>query len=292
MLQSAIMTILCRVLSVAFVVANLAAASYAKADKQPPSTHTLPDVIEIAKHSVVRVSCVLANGAGRSWGTGFFVSTNGSVLTANHVIATSPCRLVMIDLPLPSIMVGGTSISGNYSGIVATIIANDPEHDLALLKPQRNPLTPDFREPSVRVGNQEIAGKHESLPAALAVNQLRDGEQVFTSGYPLDGNILITTTGFIGSSEPIGPDLTAHRLRDAYWADMRVNHGNSGGALFSAKSGKVVGMIDAFEGVGVEVNHTSNPVIQYNSGIAYIIPALDIAEFLKKNSVLTSTGAN
>ncbi|MEO6922286.1 MAG: hypothetical protein ABI142_00520 [Bryocella sp.] len=56
-----------------------------------------------------------------------------------------------------------------------------------------------------------------------------------------------------------------------YQADLRIDHGNSGGPAFSSKDQAVIGIIDEIGGG--------------QSAFAYILPAKYIIEFLDKTGV-------
>jgi S1-C subfamily serine protease len=273
------------------------------AKKKIPS---LPDLVDRDKASVVKVSCLYPHSPQGTTGTGFFINKDGLVVTAFHVI-NHPFDLLTIDLPQPSFMTAnGNSFINGFSGISAIVVAVDVDHDLVLLKPETNPLSPAYKPIPILESSdgQRVLETFKGVPVSFEMDKLRDGDPVFTSGYPLNMGILITTAGIVSSSSPVDADIPAHRLRNVYFADMHVNHGNSGGPLFSASSGRAVGMIDAFEPADVETrvlaeentrnsggesandqNGTRRMLLQYNSGIGIIIPAVDIVEFLKRNGV-------
>jgi hypothetical protein len=75
------------------------------------------------------------------------------------------------------------------------VVAVDEAHDIAVLKPTQNSPFPEIRV--LHSPTQNITVK-PSL-GTLDPRQLRDGEPVFTSGYPLELPILITTRTALGA---------------------------------------------------------------------------------------------
>lgn len=129
---------------------------------------------------------------------------------------------------------------GSFSDTAFTVVDTDAIHDLALLKPEQN-----------------LAGPGHA--AVFLVSRPKDGERVAVSGYPLGKSVLITTSGNVASSwgfeyfrqpTPV-PGITLPKTKDVFLVDMHVNHGNSGGPVYSVETGRVIGVCDAF---GLEDN--------------------------------------
>lgn len=76
-------------------------------------------------------------------------------------------------------------------------------------------------------------------------------------------------------------------MKDLYLADLRVNHGNSGGPVYSARSGAVIGVCVAFELADIESRNLpeAGSLLKYNAGISVIVPALYVSNLLKKNGL-------
>lgn len=265
--------------------------------------------IDAVRPSVVRVATALGSG------TGFFINSDGYVITAGHVV-TGPDGTVVqtatIQLPYENVHAGngGLNINYNVNGtfhrLPAVVLDIDRIHDIAILKPTKNPLSPGFRVPSF-VGGPGIPDV-KLMPRSAAVlepRRLKDGEPIFISGYPLSIAVLITTSGAIASSDAV--DIENNTLKDVYWGDIRANHGNSGGPVVSLETNKVIGMQRGiatanaeFEGgsyaYGFGVDNQGNVVkdakgnsllrpILYNSGLTEIIPAEFIVALLTKNHI-------
>ena len=126
-------------------------------DPQPPPIRTVAEVVADTRAAVVRVSD--ANGTG----SGFFIDSNGHVLTNAHVVDGLAGIAVAIE--------GGPEYA-------AEVIGFDPERDLALLKIDAPTATPFL---------------------SLAT-QIQAGESVIALGYPfgLQGGLTVTT-GIVSS---------------------------------------------------------------------------------------------
>jgi putative serine protease PepD len=172
-------------------------------------------VAGIAKRVQPGVVSIEISAAGkRGNGSGFVVSSDGYVVTNNHVAAPAASggalRVVFQD--------------GTYS--TATIVGRDPNSDIAVLRIQRGNL------PSVQLGDSD----------KLAV-----GDPVVAFGSPL-GLQGTVTSGIISSLDR--PVVTGGESGDqqAYMAaiqtDAAINPGNSGGPLVDG-DGRVIGVNSA-----------------------------------------------
>jgi len=237
-------------------------------------------------------------------GTGFFVTYDGYAITANHVIedglalaaqlGTTNEFKIGIAWPNTDMKRGHASITlrGNFTTVPVTVVDRDTRHDLALLKLASNPFIGEVSGPTFQFGeNKEVI----DLGAQVCrLNDLRpkDGEAVGLSGYPLSESIMVTKGGWIASSWSIDtknidlpgapPGWQMPDIGDVYLADIEVNHGNSGGPVYSAADAKVLGVAVAFKGTPVE----GAPNLMYSSGITVIVPTKYVLELMKKNGVV------
>jgi S1-C subfamily serine protease len=282
----------------------------------PSKPLTLPQAISQIRQSVVQISVVIdqfppnpQSFAGRPQtrvlGSGFLVSDD-YFITAKHVIDAFQ------SLPVPDgngrkrigVGVAGlntSNVRGTFGVYEVEIVDQDSVHDLVLLhklsyKFMFQTLAVAIITPS-KGGPQQIPEYQPLKPARLSVDRPEEGDAIATSGYPLNNAVLITTSGTVASSwdfyesefHPPGapPSFIAFNIEDRYLADLRVNHGNSGGPVYSISSGAVIGVCQAFELADVEAMNVPSvhvPLV-YNSGISLFVPARYIAELLKKNNV-------
>ncbi len=138
-------------------------------------------------------------------GTGFFITSQGYIITNNHVVdGTKDVSIILSD---------GTQEN-------ATIVGTDPFSDIAVLKT-------DGKVPAVaRLGNSDV---------------LKPGETVIAIGSPL-GNFRNTVTVGVVSATGRSIDLgNGTLIEDLIQTDAAINHGNSGGPLVNL-AGQVIGI--------------------------------------------------
>jgi S1-C subfamily serine protease len=175
-----------------------ATAQIEHAIKYQPKDAELAEAIDMFKQE-------LANRDLLGTGSGFFVSSDGYILTNHHVIEGEG----RIEVRL----------SGETETLAAQVVATNAVRDMALLKVALPP-----------------GGQFRSLP--VAVGKLKDGSSIASFGHPL-GDALGTGVKSAQGSVSELPETTRNKM---YALDLRVNRGNSGGPLCDLQ-GNVVGMI-------------------------------------------------
>ena len=208
---------------------------------------TPQDVYENYVNAVVAISNsgTVTNVFGQtvpmaSSGSGFVISSDGYILTNNHVIEDAQTLTVMLT-------------SGEEYD--ATVIGADPENDVALIKIDATDL------PTASIGDSD----------SISV-----GEQVCAIGNPLGELTNTLTVGYISAldREIAEPSSTVINM---FQTDCAINSGNSGGPLFDMH-GNVVGITTAkpssssssatVEGIGfcIPINDAMNivnDILQY-----------------------------
>jgi S1-C subfamily serine protease len=101
------------------------------------------------------------------------------------------------------------------------------------------------------------------------------------------------------AQEPVPgrPGITVPKIQDLYLLDIHLNHGNSGGPVYSPDTGAVIGVADAYQldDVMVEGLPGSEPeqahdkdtgrALKTNAGLGVVVPARYVVDLLKKNNV-------
>lgn len=130
-----------------------------------------------------------------SLGSGFIISSNGYILTNNHVVKDAAEIVVRLN---------------DRRELNATLVGSDPSSDLALLKVEADNL------PTVKAGDSD---------------QLEVGEWVVAIGSPFGFDYSVTA----GIVSAIGRNLPNENYVPFIQTDVAINPGNSGGPLFNLK---------------------------------------------------------
>lgn len=200
------------------------------------------------------IGSALPGESFKSAGTGMIISSNGLVLTNNHVIAGATSVAVTLD--------------GQTKALPASIIGTDPSHDMALLKinnPPKNLKTVTF-------GNSSTLAPGDAVIAIGNALGLSAGSPTITSGIVSALGRQVTAT--------IPNTNQTETLTNMIQTDAAINPGNSGGPLVDS-SGDVVGMDTATAGTTSDGTQAQN--------IGFAIPSSAITSEL---SVLEKGGTS
>ena len=140
-------------------------------------------------------------------GAGVVVDANGQILTALHVVH------------------GATSIEVTFADgtkSAATIVSEEPDNDIAVLKPAQ---LPGILVPAVLGGGVQI------------------GDDVYATGHPF-GFADSLSAGVVSGLDRTVPIAEGQTLKGLIQFDAAVNPGNSGGPLLN-RAGQVVGIVTA-----------------------------------------------
>jgi S1-C subfamily serine protease len=171
-----------------------------------------PDQRQIHMPAVVTPSESTAEASGNAdgkAGTGFFISDDGTLLTAAHV--ASGCSRMQI-------------ISNYVARSWVSPVATDEVHDIAVLK------APGVRPPAV---------------VRLASAAPTSGK-LFIMGYPASASLTVPAeTWAVMENEKFPNNIgSLTNPRDLLWMSAPdVTHGYSGGPIFDPRSGAVVGLV-------------------------------------------------
>jgi serine protease Do len=189
----------------------------------------------------------------RQWGgSGFFITTDGYILTNKHVVEEAE-----------KLFVRTSEMAETDEGMQARLIGTDPYLDLALIKV-------DGRSdwPALALGDSE---------------KLRVGEWTVAIGNPIIFRNSVTVGVVSGKGRRIGGDAT--NLGNYIQTDAAINFGNSGGPLLNAR-GEVIGINTAIireDGSSV-MGGGGNGYIQ---GIGFALPISPVKRVLDQ---LAGTG--
>lgn len=182
-------------------------------------------------------------------GTGIIVSSDGRILTNNHVVAVAA--------------EGGTITVAFSDGtnVAAEIVGRDPVTDIAVIKAE---------------------GKTDLVPASLGSSaDLQVGQEVVAIGSPF-GLESTVTQGIVSalnrpvtSSDGTGSDTPT--VFPAVQTDAAINPGNSGGPLVDL-SGNVIGINSAIR-AGTSVSGEAGSI-----GLGFAIP-IDLAKNIAKQLI-------
>ena len=155
---------------------------------------------------------------------------------------------------------------------MATVLALDKEHDLAVLRFD-GPVVP-----ALTLGDSDT---------------VREGQAVAFMGFPIGGALgfsAVTHRGLISSitaaalPTPTAQQLNAKAIRslragsfDIFQLDATAYPGNSGGPLFDPDRGEVLGVINM-----VFIKGTKESALTHPSGISYAIPSRYVVQLLQR----------
>jgi len=154
-------------------------------------------------------------------GTGQILTSNGYILTNNHVVPKDSRSL--------------TVTLTDQKQYKAKIVATDPSKDLALLKIKANNLS------TVKLGNSSEVSVGDGVIAIG--NALGEFQNTVTNGIISATNRSITASD---SSSPSGSES----LSGLFQTDAAINPGNSGGPLIDTNTGLVIGVNTATSSTG------------------------------------------
>ena len=187
-------------------------------------TNNLVEIVKEVKPAVVRIisetnqtpdsyssSEIIKTDTGwTSYGTGFFIKSDGHIATANHVIDKSDKITVII-------FKDGRVIETKE----AKIIRQNPKTDTAVIK---------------------VDKKECPYLEIREYNEVNEGEEIGLIGFPLGVSFPMINKGIISSKNSLnmyGEDAKMFTINSF------INPGNSGGPLISLEDGKAIGIINA-----------------------------------------------
>ena len=205
---------------------------------------TIPQLVVKVQPSVVSID---VKGQGtEDQGTGMIISSDGLVVTNNHVIAAS--------VPGGTITVTRT---GSTTPLPATLVGTNPVDDVALIR-----VNNAKNLPPVTFGNSNALQVGDSVVAIGNALGLAAGTPTVTNGI----------VSALGRTVTASSSASSETLNNMIQTDAAINPGNSGGPLLDAQ-GDVIGMNTAVAGTLPDGTSAQN--------IGFAIPVATIESLLK-----------
>ena len=194
---------------------------------------TIPQLVDKVIHAVVSID-VKSNGS-EDEGTGMIITSNGEVITNNHVI----------ELYSEGGSTGSITVTeyGQTKPLPATLIGYDQTKDVALLK-----INNASNLPTVTFGNSSKAVVGDSVVAIGNALGLSAGTPTVTQG-------IVSALGRTVTAGGIGTQTET--LQNMIQTDAAINSGNSGGPLIDT-AGQVIGMNTAVAGTSSDGTNSQN----------------------------------
>jgi S1-C subfamily serine protease len=208
---------------------------------------TIPQLVDKVIHAVVSIDVKSNNSEDE--GTGMIISSDGEVITNNHVI----------ELYTQGGNSGSITVTeyGQTKPLATTLIGYDQTKDVALLK-----ISNASNLPTVTFGNSSKAVVGDSVVAIGNALGLSAGTPTVTQG-------IVSALGRTVTAGGIGTQTET--LQNMIQTDAAINSGNSGGPLIDT-SGQVIGMNTAVAGTSSDGTSSQN--------IGFAIPAASIEALL------------
>lgn len=174
-------------------------------------------------------------------GSGIIISKDGYIVTNNHVISAESSSYYTIEKATEITV----KLYNDETPYKATVVGTDEYTDIAILKIEKDNLTP------------ATLGKSENIQV---------GEVAFAIGNPVGMDYSVTSGIISAKDREVEVDGTTYT---AIQTDAAINSGNSGGALVNA-NGEVIGINTLkLSGTGIE-------------GIGFAIPISSVTDIIEQ----------
>lgn len=239
-------------LSTACLLAALILAPVARADIVDLLPRIKPSIVGVGSQHPLRSPRI------RMSGTGFVVADGRHVVTNAHV---PPTLLETERGETLAVLLRGRGGERSVEVRRAEKVANDPEHDLLLLKIEGEPL------PALKLGHSD---------------QAREGQQFYFTGYPIGAVLGLHPATHRAGLAAVAPiysrvasvkSLTPRLIRQAedpfliFQLDATAYPGNSGSPVYDAETGTVFAVVNS-----VFIKGSKESALKDPSGISYAIP--------------------
>lgn len=218
---------------------------------------TIPTLVKRVESSIVSID---VKGSGEEdQGTGMILTSNGLVVTNNHVIAAAAQSGTIT-----------VTQTGTTKALPATLVGTNPIDDVALLR-----IDDAKGLPTVTFGNSQLLQVGDAVVAIGNALGLAAGTPTVTSGI----------VSALGRTVTASTSASTETLNNMIQTDAAINPGNSGGPLLDAE-GDVIGMNTAVAGI------TSDGTSSQNIGFAIPVATIEsLISKLKAGESVVSHGA-
>ncbi len=218
--------------------------------------------------SVVKLQIDTGRSSGE--GSGIVLTSDGLILTNNHVVAAAAGA----DGRAASMDAGDMQTTVTFSDgqtVPFTVVGTDPAGDIAVVRAQ---------------------GVSELTPITLGSSaDVKVGQDVVAIGSPLGLQGTVTTGIISALDRPVsagGDSSGQHTVLDAIQTDAAINPGNSGGALVNM-NGELIGVNSAIATLGGGGQGSEAP--NGSIGLGFAIPA-DQAKRIAEELISTGTATH
>ncbi|MGD0054925.1 MAG: trypsin-like peptidase domain-containing protein [Acidimicrobiales bacterium] len=208
-----------------------------------PNGMSIPAIVKKVEPMIVSID--VKNAGEEDQGTGMIITSNGLVVTNNHVIAAA--------------VNGGTitvTRTGSTKSLPATLVGTNPIDDVALIR-----IDNASKLPVMTFGNSNDVVTGDAVVAIGNALGLAAGTPTVTSGI----------VSALGRTVTASSDTATETLNNMIQTDAAINPGNSGGPLLDSQ-GDVIGMNTAVAGTLSDGSNAQN--------IGFAIPAATIESLL------------
>jgi serine protease Do len=228
-------------------------------------------------------------------GTGFFVAEEQYLVTAAHVLSrpqeafhkeNASDITFNVGIPLKD-HVGSVTLRLGFLDSPFEVLDLDAERDLALLRLPK-PIGPKgvhVKADIPEAGRVELTSVRN---APLSPDPVFVGQEAAVAGFALSLPYLVVQQGIV-SSLPVLPLQGTPREIEPVVLDITVNPGNSGGPIFLAENGKVIGVCQSHQVSPVlDASFQNTPLLQH-AGLSIAVPIRFVMALLEKHSVQWNT---
>ncbi len=197
-------------------------------------------------------------------GTGFIISSDGKFITCSHVYKQIPEN----ELQYIGVSVPGKTDDKNltyYNRYPIKLLKIDEENDFALMQ---------------IVSEKKGFGTIESIGDS---EKIKEGDEIVYIGYPLATEMLNMGFGITMTTNKCMVSSIKRRMIDGsmhfFLVDTHTNNGSSGSPVFSAETGKVIGIVSGK--ISSRIPAPNGQLLDIPANIGICRPAKYIENLLK-----------